>query len=552
MNVKMPRILNPSTMGYGSRLLHPLKISYSNELTPPSTAKITLGNGEDLSIREWVEIFDGNGSIGKFRVTASDRDVTGETQVTLTHGFGALYDAVVKGEGKLTGNLGQLLSQLLTHQTAMAGSTKLWELGTAATSESKTVKFNNDNLLDKIRDVLDMYPDHMLTFDQSKLPWKVNVIALSNNDSAEGRFSRNMNGVMISVDDDDLCTRVFSDDGEKSVDADTLSQYGVISRVLSVSSGATDKEEDDLLQEYISLHKDPTVSIDIDALDLFAVTGEIWDAPEIGKKYRCVVPEYNLVVSNRIVTATYDDLLSDPSKVHLTLANRKKKLEDILADQNRRMGGYGQRINNNEENFIELYDEYTHFAETTEETFNQVWVDLNGKAGTLELRALSENYEQYKNDVSIVLDAMNAEIALKASHTDFEGLENSVSLELDAMNAEISLKASHTDLQGLENEVSIKLDAVENQITLKADKIDLQGYVTASQLQATNASISNITSGLTTATVLKAMLFSGDTVNVTAVDTSILNHGGKLISKRSMEVTTPSGTQTIYYMGYVP
>jgi len=45
-------------------------------------------------------------------------------------------------------------------------------------------------------------------------------------------------------------------------------------------------------------------------------------------------------------------------------------------------------------------------------------------------------------------------------------------------------------------------------VRIQAAKINLSGYVTASQLEATDAKISNLTSGATTASTLKAHLIS--------------------------------------------
>ena len=65
-------------------------------------------------------------------------------------------------------------------------------------------------------------------------------------------------------------------------------------------------------------------------------------------------------------------------------------------------------------------------------------------------------------------------------------------------NAEsITTKVSAGDIASTINQTA-------QSVKIQASKINLEGYVTASQLQATNASISNLTSGTTVATALKA------------------------------------------------
>ena len=48
-------------------------------------------------------------------------------------------------------------------------------------------------------------------------------------------------------------------------------------------------------------------------------------------------------------------------------------------------------------------------------------------------------------------------------------------------------------------------------VAIQASKIDLTGYVTATDLEATNASITNLKAGNTTATALKATLLQANT-----------------------------------------
>lgn len=60
-------------------------------------------------------------------------------------------------------------------------------------------------------------------------------------------------------------------------------------------------------------------------------------------------------------------------------------------------------------------------------------------------------------------------------------------------------------------DIASTINQTAQSVLIQAGKIDLQGYVTASDLAATNATISNLTSGATTATSLKSNLLSADT-----------------------------------------
>ena len=69
---------------------------------------------------------------------------------------------------------------------------------------------------------------------------------------------------------------------------------------------------------------------------------------------------------------------------------------------------------------------------------------------------------------------------------------------------EITTKVSAGDIASTINQTA-------QSVLIQASKIDLQGYVTASDLSATNAQITNLTSGATTAQSLKTHLLSADT-----------------------------------------
>lgn len=491
--IKLPKLLNPETMKV-ERELHPLSLSLTLELIPASSAEMILPEGETVNFHDWVEIFTPQGSAGIFRVTYVETTAPGTTKVRLLHGISALGDAIIKGEGKYTGTLGELVTEILKHQTAKAGNKNLWQIGTIGYSGTSHVDYYDSNLFDVLVDSLEWFPWNKLEFDQSTLPWKINIIRLSSTPQSEGRFHRNIKTISIAVDGDELCTMAIADDRDKSLTADTASTYGTIKHILTIPDGATDAQVEEYLADYIDAHKNPTTTVDIDALQLFSVTGNDWDDLVTGRVHRCALPDYGITVSNKIVTIKYPDLMRDELLARVSLSNRLKNVADIIVDQERKqaqtshtVGGYGRRITTVNEAYIDLYDEYTLFKGTTEETFAQVWIDLRAAEGELELMA------------------------------------------------------KKTDLDGLETEVMILLDALDNKITLKADKIELQGYVTASELSAEIARIDNFFSGVSEISVLKATM-----VNCTGT----FLYKGRATSLNTITVNTPDGEQSITYVGY--
>ncbi len=494
MSVKLPVVLDPETMKPTSKVLHPLEISLDVCWMPPNEAQMVLPEGETVGVRDWVEIYTASGSAGKFRVTSVQDVYPGQTRVTLAHGIIVLRDAVIKGTGTIHGTVGEIVTEILKHQTTKAGGRFLWQIGTVGYSGETTVKYNDSNLFDVLIDSWEWLPWNMMEFDQSSLPWKLNIIRLSSAPQCEGRFGRNLKTVTITVDDDELCTVAIADDRNKSMKSDTVSQYGEVEKILTIPVGATDPQVDAYFTDYLDKYKVPAVTVSVDALELFSVTGESWDSLIPGRVHRCSLPDYALTIDNKIVRVHYPNLLSDELSARVELANRVRNVASIIAEQQRQqnntahaVGGYSRIVTQVSQSHADLYDEYTLFKGTTEETFAQVWIDLRAAEGELELMA------------------------------------------------------KKTDLDGLETEVMILLDALDNKITLKADKIELQGYVTASELSAEIARINNFFSGVSEISVLKATM-----VNCT----NTFLYKNTAMSVKSMDVTTPSGTKTINYVGY--
>lgn len=142
---------------------------------------------------------------------------------------------------------------------------------------------------------------------------------------------------------------------------------------------------------------------------------------------------------------------------------------------------------------------------------------------------VTEETETVKKEVGIILDGIEADLLLYAEKTDKAQNDlTRISIDLNALDEELTLKV---DKSGVISAINM----TSEEITIQASKINLSGYVKASELEAVKASINNLTSGVTTATLLK---------------TNTLIVGGTIMGKRSIDVTTPSGTKTISYLGY--
>ena len=106
-----------------------------------------------------------------------------------------------------------------------------------------------------------------------------------------------------------------------------------------------------------------------------------------------------------------------------------------------------------------------------------------------------------------------------------------------ALSSRITVNAAGIETKVSKNGVISAINQTAESVTIQASKINLSGYVTASQLDSTNAEISNLKSGVTTAAKLSATTLQCNT------SFNCYGHNLSLIQK------TIDGT-TYHFLGY--
>lgn len=513
-HVKLPKVLDPSSMRV-ARDLHPLSMPLTLDLMPPSTAQMVLGEGESVNVRDWVRIYTASGDAGIYRVTAVTPRYSGVCDVTLAHGIVSLRDDIIPGRGDLSGQLADVVAELLKKQTPRLNGRPLWQIGERGWSESIKVQYAGGDLLTVLQNALEKVPLTKLVLDQSTTPWTINIVRENTVPRAEGRFGRNMIGVQVTTDDDDLCTRVYVDGKDGYTDADTIGDYGIIAKTISVPAGSSDADVSMYVREYLNQHKQPNTTIEIDALDLFSLTGESWDKLDLGAFYRCVMPDYGVTLRNRLVRVEYTDLMADPYAARVSIANRQKNIEDLLMDQqnaiNSNSSGYSyasSMINSMGVDLYEAIDYQIEFQGQVGTQFNEVWIDLEAATASVELVAHSV--------------------------TTLEGQVSENTAQLVVQSNLISTKVSN-------GEVISAINQTAETIQIMAQRIDLSGYVTASQLEA---SLANIFAA--TINSIQANMISASSVSATFLSASSFTFASKQVSRRTATI----GDTTINYLAW--
>lgn len=524
--IQLPRLLDSSLKEV--KRLRPVQMSVNLEIVPLSTASMTLLKDDTVTARSFVEIYTSIGSVGIFRVRAPQESYGDETiTVECEHAITEVADYLIKEDYEKAMNAQTAMKTLFSHYKG-----KLWKLG-SLTNLSGTVNViaNYNTVLEAMLAILDQQRDLMMSFDFTTSPWTINFVKKGTVVAAEGRLSRNVKSAKVTYDDSNLCTRVYADGltGTKNnvyghLDASTLSKYGVVEKTVSGSDNKDDTAR--TAKAFLNDNKEPKVSVEIDAADLSLITGESLDKFTLGKLFRLAIPDRGVTVEQHITSLSWDDVFNNEESIHVTLAAKKDTVLSFLHDVETGGGRGGGSANRKTE---KNKKEYTTKFEQTDRSIELVATRTDKNDKILEQAGLSLNSKgvliyatDNKNNIASKLRVEANRIDSLVSKTGVnklgkgETLYSRITQTASSIKAEVSKKVDKTTYEAyvkvtaksIESKVSAgniasTINQTAQSVTIKASKIDLSGYVTASELEATNATITNLTSGTTAAAALK-------------------------------------------------
>lgn len=487
--------------------LHPARLSVTLNLRPTSRASMLLPPGESVELRQRVELFTPQGSAGWFRVTAVD-EIPGEgCEVTLRHGACALSDAILPGADELSGSARTVLAALLGRQT---GSER-WALGDVEVPDSRALAcaYNNSNLLTALTSLLDELPEYGLFFEETGAARKIHLRRLPTEDACECRLSRNLRSLTVSLDDSDLCTRVYMNDLPSPVDAASKSRWGIVARHLSANRRLTTAALTAVAKQYLALHSEPYLTVKLDAADLSRATGEAFDRFPVGRMCRVALPEERRTIRQRVVSVTYADVYGDPERAEVTLANRCLDAADYvgglmghvrvlrrgLADAHGTLRLEADRIELLAEE-IKLKVSSDVFDELERRT-TRAEISLDGLKGEIRLKAdqkVTDLISERLSKAEIDIRGAQADILLKASRDEVGLLTErlgQVEIDLNAARADILLRASREETALLTQRLAraeLDIDGANAAIALKASQEEvgkLTGRITDAEAALT-------------------------------------------------------------------
>lgn len=238
-----------------------------------------------------------------------------------------------------------VLSDLLT--TFQPGG--WWQAGTGTASAGLGYVFEQENLLEAVlRIPSGLTGSWRWQTDQTALPWKLSLQPMSDEIACEMRLRRNLTGLRVSVNRDELCTVMVPlgkdgltiaevNGGSDSLIAESAATWGRVERIYR------DAREDDpaalkaAAQRALSHLCAPLVTVEAEGLALKHLTGELLDGLHLGDVCRVALPETGETLLERIVSLRWEDVLHAPEQVRVTMANRLQSASSLLAEVNSRV-----------------------------------------------------------------------------------------------------------------------------------------------------------------------------------------------------------------------
>ncbi|MBQ9301295.1 MAG: phage tail protein [Clostridia bacterium] len=538
--VRLPRLLKRETEGDGYTLretgrLRPAALSAELNLTPLSHAEMTLEEDDlPLRVHDLVEIFGQNGSLGIFRVARIETTYRKQRRIRLNHALDLLADAVLPGEETVSGTAAQVISRVLSAQAEGLDGAAFWTVGTVEDEAEYSFENRYTNALQCLTDLARAREDYDFAFDFSGFPWKLHFLRRDEAVLTEFRLSRNVERCQVALDDSELCTRLYlsvnivtaDENGEKSEithevynDAAAQDVWGIVERTAGVSAAEV-PDRAEWARRYFARYAQPALQITVDGLELNRITGERLDEMRLGRLCRVALPDYNAVFSARILSVRYPDILRQPWRATVEMANKRLRASGAFASLTawretaaRTMAGTEREVRENrysltaQDRHITAQGEILHRA-GIEIDPHGVWLFAGedradyalGAAFKIQADAITAEVDARaagQADLSTRITQTAGEVTSLASKTGVnslgqnETLYSRISQNATSITSEVTARVSgDSSLSSLieQNASSIRLKA--SQVTVDALRTDISnlktGATTAGTIRVTN------------------------------------------------------------------
>lgn len=525
MTVKPPRLLDANRNPVA--ILYPTRLSLDLPLRDTCTAQIELTDRDpSLAMHDLVHLYTATADVGLYRVTDLTRDSSGQVRATLRHAIDTLADDVwpvtADAQGNVapvdySGTMADYLAAVLAKQTTVR-----WQLGTCDDVSDWTregIFFSR--LSDLINEVAQDREDYYFDFDFSTWPWTLSFKALPSQVAGDLRISRNVDSATVTRSDADMCNKLYlsvttttESGGQSSTSVQykvynneaSQALYGVIAKTADVDTAYV-PDPDAWAQAFLDQRAAPAVQITVDGYELKALTGMDWDALSRGQRVRVALGDLERTTT-RVEQITYPDVLGQPERVEVQLANRLPSFTETISQMRAVTKAVGGGAGGGGGSGRASADQLKHWAmilsDTAEATDGtgilQMWqsgIEVDARAG-VKIHSLFQGFESTYTEIDTNKDG----ISLLTSKTGIEGLA-----EGETLRSLITANATQIALRVEKGDVATQLAVEAGNVSISGGDLIVDGYVTATAFNALQADFNSVVTKSGQAITLRAAVF---------------------------------------------
>lgn len=311
-----------------------------------------------------IELFDNDKRVGLFRILPSAY-VFNESEEIITyeceHILATLLDDILfQYHESINLSSRNVIEYILSHQTQAK-----WVLGNIDLEYFYSYKWESENLLGALFSLTEPFvDDYQWSWDTTTIPWVLNLNKLGDEVKTHIRYGKNMVGIDKTTDPTSLCTRLYGlgygegvnqltikevNNNLPYIDADTIDQYGIISRIytdLKEENAETLKAKMTALLEKVKV---PRISYTVKAAHLSSITNNSIDDFYLGAYCKTIDKDENLTFTSCIVSISKGDIDGAPGEIEIEISNSPEDIASSigkLANRQRIQEVYAQGSTN--------------------------------------------------------------------------------------------------------------------------------------------------------------------------------------------------------------
>lgn len=230
--------------------------------------------------------------------------------------------------------------------------------------------------------------------------------------------------------------------------------YGIIEKTADIDL-ANVASPDAWAQQFLADRAGPAVQITIDGWELGKLTGDTWDEYDRGRKVRATLNDMGEIVTERVESVTYPDVLGAPEKITVEMANKLARYSAAIAklQKESKAGGRASRGLSRSSASATSMEHWAMIVQKIEEAqkdtgIAQLWesgIELDAQAG-VRIYSLYQGFES--NYSAIQVNNQKIALVVQNGQSGYEVNTASIVLAINDQGSTAHINAEKIYLTG--------------------------------------------------------------------------------------------------------